>query len=260
MTARTAASAALILALAITLPAAANPAAAPPAVPPAADADWRLCRAAVREAERGTQLPPNLLASIARVESGRRNPETGDFAPWPWTINAEGQGKYFRTKAEAIAEVRALQARGVRSIDVGCMQINLMFHPQAFTSLDDAFDPRANARYAVRFLTELNSTRNNWTQSAANYHSNTAEFATAYQRRVQAAMPEESRIAATTSRDEATTQWTSARAEGRFVPGGAMLSNAPPVRTAGMTGRGLDSYRSLPVMPGRFVAMPARRF
>jgi hypothetical protein len=252
---RPAAFSALLLALAAALPAAANPAAAPPA-----DADWRLCRAAVREAERGTQLPPNLLASIARVESGRRNPETGEFAPWPWTINAEGQGKFFRTKAEAIAEVRTLQARGVRSIDVGCMQINLMFHPQAFTSLDDAFDPRANARYAVRFLTELNSTRNNWTQSAANYHSNTAEFAQAYQRRVQAAMPEESRIAAATGRDEQLTQWTAARAEGRFVPGGAMLSNAPPVRTAGMTGRGLDSYRSMPVMPGRFVAMPARRF
>lgn len=264
MTARPAASAALLLVLATALPAGANPGLAPPA-----DADWRVCRAAVREAERGTQLPPNLLASIARVESGRRNPETGDFAPWPWTINAEGQGKFFRTKAEAIAEVRALQARGVRSIDVGCMQINLMFHPTAFASLDDAFDPRANARYAVRFLTELNSTRNNWTQSAANYHSNTAEFATAYQRRVQAAMPEESRIAATTGREEQLTQWTAARAEGRFVPGGAflpgapggaMLSNAPPVRTAGMTGRGLDSYRSMPVMPGRFVAMPARRF
>lgn len=254
MTRRPAASAALLFAL-LGAPAAANPGLATPP-----DADWRLCRAAVREAERGTQLPPNLLASIARVESGRRNPDTGEFAPWPWTINAEGQGKFFRTKAEAIAEVRALQARGVRSIDVGCMQINLMFHPQAFASLEDAFDPRANARYAVRFLTELNSTRNNWSQSAANYHSNTAEIAQAYQRRVQAAMPEESRIAATTGREELLTQWTAARAQGRFVPGGAMLGNAPPVRTAGMTGRGLDSYRSMPVMPGRFVAMPARRF
>lgn len=214
-------------------------------------ADWNACRAAVREAERGTQLPPNLLASIARVESGRRNPETGEFGPWPWTINAEGQGRFFRTKAEAIAEVRALQARGVRSMDVGCMQINLMFHPTAFASLDDAFDPLANARYAVRFLTELNSTRNNWTQSAANYHSNTAEFATAYQRRVQAAMPEEARLAATVQREERQNAWQSARAEGRFVPGGAMLSNAAPVRTGGMTGRDLDSYRNLPVMPGR---------
>jgi hypothetical protein len=255
MSPRTAAFAALFALLA-------SPALGQGQPPPAANnpADWSACRAAVREAERGTQLPPNLLASIARVESGRRNPETGEFGPWPWTINAEGQGRFFRTKAEAIAEVRALQARGVRSMDVGCMQINLMFHPAAFANLDEAFDPLTNARYAVRFLTELNSTRNNWTQSAANYHSNTAEFATAYQRRVQAAMPEEARLAATTQRDERHNAWQSARAEGRFVPGGAFLlgapggatlSNAPPVATRGMTGRDLDSYRNLPVMPGR---------
>src|SRR3984957_12497003 len=90
------------------------------------------CRVAIAAAERVHAVPPQLLASIGRVESGRRDPGTGSWGAWPWTINAEGQGSYFDTEAEAIKAVQALQARGVRSIDVGCMQVNLMHHPNAF--------------------------------------------------------------------------------------------------------------------------------
>ncbi len=252
-------AAGLLCALAVAGPAHGLPPAllTPAPLAPGTDADWRLCRAAVRQAERGTPIPPQLLAAIARVESGRRNPDNGDFAPWPWTINAEGQGRFFRTRAEAIAEVRALQARGVRSIDVGCMQVNLMHHPAAFASLEEAFDPFANARYGAKFLQELQAARNNWTQAAANYHSNTAEFALAYQRRVIAAWPEESRLASAETRESILADWSAARAAGQYVPGGAaMLSNAPRRAEAG-TGRGLDAYRAMPVMPGRLVPVIA---
>ena len=51
--------------------------------------------------------------------------------------------------------VRKLQRRGVRNIDVGCMQVNLRYHPKAFKSLGQAFDPRANAAYAAGFLRKL---------------------------------------------------------------------------------------------------------
>ena len=54
-----------------------------------------------------------------------------------------------------MAAVRAMQANGVRSIDVGCGQINLMYHPDAFPNLELAFDPQANAAYAARFLKAL---------------------------------------------------------------------------------------------------------
>lgn len=238
----------------------AAPAATPPAAPETNPADWAVCRAAIRQVERGTQIPPQLLAAIARVESGRRNPATGEFGPWPWAINAEGQGKFFRTRAEAIADVRAMQARGVRSIDVGCMQINLLHHPTAFASLEEAFDPLTNVRYAARFLQELQATRNNWTQAAANYHSNTPEFAIAYQRRVMAAWPEETRLATAETRETQLAAWSDARAQGQFVPGGArMLSNAPTGRATGLVGRDLDSYRSMPVMPARLGISPLRR-
>jgi hypothetical protein len=68
--------------------------------------------------------------------------------PWPWAIDADGVGQFFATKAQAVAAVAALQAQGVHSIDVGCMQVNLMHHPDAFMSLDQAFDPTANTAFA----------------------------------------------------------------------------------------------------------------
>src|SRR5271156_2546339 len=125
------------------------------------------CRAAIAAAERGHAIPPQLLAAIGRVESGRRDPDTGAWGAWPWTINAEGQGSYFESKAQAIRAVEALRARGVRSIDVGCMQVNLMHHPAAFANLDMAFEPAVNADYAARFLVELHGQTGDWTKATA---------------------------------------------------------------------------------------------
>ena len=89
-------------------------------------------------------MPDRLMQAIGLVESGRRDPKAAGVRPWPWTINAENVGSFYDTKEQAIAAVQALQARGVRSIDVGCMQVNLMHHADAFASLEEAFDPRAN--------------------------------------------------------------------------------------------------------------------
>ena len=55
---------------------------------------------------------------------------------WPWTVNANGAGKFFDTKAEAVAEVEFLMTEGVRNIDVGCMQINLKAHANAFATIE----------------------------------------------------------------------------------------------------------------------------
>ncbi|HEX3575606.1 MAG TPA: hypothetical protein VHU42_13470 [Rhodopila sp.] len=150
-----------------------------------------LCRRAIQQAESGSGLPQGLLEGIARVESGRPDPVTGRIHPWPWTINAEGQGNFFPNKAEAIAFARQLQARGVQSIDVGCLQVNLMNHPDAFPSLEDAFDPDANARYAVRFLNQLRAKTGTWDAAAAWYHSATPELGIPYREKVVAAMAEE---------------------------------------------------------------------
>ncbi len=139
--------------------------AAPPLTNPAA------CEPAIAAAERTAHTAPGLLTAIGLVESGRREPHTGLRRPWPWTVTAEGVGTYYASKTEAIAAVEALQARGVASIDVGCMQVNLMYHPTAFNSLDQAFEPGANAAYAARFLNSLFAKVRDWPAAAAAYHS-----------------------------------------------------------------------------------------
>ncbi len=211
-----------------------------------------LCRAAIQAAERLAGIPPHLLTAIGRVESGRRDPDSGAFHPWPWTINAEGRGQFFPSKAAAIAEVQALQARGVRSIDIGCMQVNLRHHPQAFASLDEAFDPAANAGYAARFLVELQAARGgDWQRAAAAYHSQTPELGDAYRSRVIAAWAAEQ---GAPHAPVALTPALVAAASAAGTGGGGFLSNgadrvaitATPTAAAG-TGRGLDAYRSLPV-------------
>jgi hypothetical protein len=139
-----------------------------------------LCETAVASAEFAGHLPPRLLHAISLTESGRTDARTGVIRPWPWTINAEGEGQFFPTQQEAVAAVKALQARGVRSVDVGCTQINLMQHPDAFTSLEQAFDPRSNAGYAARFLNALYADGKDWYRAIAAYHSETPALGEAY--------------------------------------------------------------------------------
>ena len=223
----------------------------PPAANPAATAE--LCRSAIALAEREAQVPAGLLQAIGRVESGRRDPETGRFGPWPWTINAEGRGHFFPTREEAIAAVRQLQARGVRVVDVGCMQINLRHHPDAFPDLDTAFDPLANARYAARFLTQLQATRGDWMRSAAHYHSQTPEFAETYRARVAAAWPEEQRRL----NEQPPPGWTGLPAPRALAPGMRADAAGTPPPPPSARGRGLDAYRQVPIPLAARVPAPA---
>jgi soluble lytic murein transglycosylase-like protein len=166
-------------------PAAINAAARP--APPALPEPWGLCGAAIAAAEREAGMPAGLLGAVAKVETGRRAPD-GSVQPWPWSYNAAGDGRYAASNAEALEEVRAIQARGVRSIDIGCMQVNLLHHPDAFPSLEAGFDPTTNVAYAVRYLRSLQARTGDWHQAVALYHSATPERGLIYQQRVMAAL------------------------------------------------------------------------
>jgi len=173
--------------LAIAAPVWANP--QPPAMQPG-----ELCRAAIAVVEREARLPPNLLHAIATVESGRADPASGRTVSWPWALNAEGAGQFFGSQPEAVAAVRQLQDRGVKLIDTGCLQVNLFHHPDAFASLDEAFDPLTNARYAAGFLKRLHAVSGDWVVAAGHYHSQTASRADLYRMRVLAAWPGRSSV------------------------------------------------------------------
>lgn len=151
-----------------------------PALQARLDPIRQACRDAGSAAERDSDLPPGLLLAIGRQESGRLDEASGEFLPWPYAVNAAGDSKFFETKADAVRFVRNLLGSGVRSIDIGCFQINLQQHPDAFSSLDEGFDPDANARYAARFLMSLHLATGHWDATIGRYHSATAALAEPY--------------------------------------------------------------------------------
>jgi len=228
----------------------------------------QLCQAAIVSAEQNSAIPTGLLGAIGQVESGRRDPLTGAYLPWPWTVDADGDGHFYPTKAAAISAVRAFQAEGIQSIDVGCMQVNLLNHPDAFASLEQAFDPPSNAAYAARFLNQLHSETGSWPEAAAFYHSTTPVLAADYERRVMAAWPTSQRLAAGVSASLpadgliASSMMAGVQvfrpmpaASGPFAgqAGAFMLANrpalaGPPLRSGGFVRHGLAWYRAAPVV------------
>ena len=140
----------------------------------------KLCTRHLPRYEREYAIPTHLLSAIASTESGRYHEGLKIKLPWPWTINANGKGYFFDSKEEAIAAVKKLRAHGVQKIDVGCMQVNLYHHAEAFSSLDQAFEPQTNIAYAASFLRNLYNEEGTWKKAAADYHSKTPSLGNEY--------------------------------------------------------------------------------
>jgi hypothetical protein len=144
-----------------------------------------------------------------------------------------------------------MQASGKRSIDVGCMQVNLMYHPGAFATLEQGFDPAANAAYAARFLMQLFQQTGTWPKAVATYHSSTPELGDAYQRKVMAVLAEETQsdLALIGAPLPGSNRFAGAMASNS---GALMLGNrAEAARIIPLAGadnvRSLDAYRAAPV-------------
>ena len=210
-----------------------------------------LCNGAIAAAARTHAAPPGLLGAIGQVESGRRDPLTGMVAPWPWTIDVEGEGHLYDTEAEAIAAVRSFQTAGRRSIDVGCMQVNLLQHPDAFPTLEAAFDPTINARYAADLLSRLRTGVSDWMQAAGLYHSATPALAAPYRARVSAAMAGGDALGPSATMPAYAPPMLAMAippsGSPSFALRGLTASRPMPAGTVGLTGRSLASYRAAPV-------------
>ena len=142
------------------------------------------CGKAVMDAEREYRLPKRLLTAVSLTESGHWHKGKQEMIAWPWTVYAEGRGRYLPSKAAAIQEVKALKAKGVKNIDVGCMQVNLYYHPDAFEDLDAALDPKQNTQYAAKLLKSLREESRSWNIAIAHYHSRTQKYNIPYRQKV----------------------------------------------------------------------------
>ena len=198
--------------------------------PPHQD-DRAICAWAASQAERTYRIPERLLGAIAMAETGRWDRLTRARYAWPWAVGSKAGGGYFATKKEAIAEVKRLQRKGVKNIDVGCMQINLEYHPEAFDSLDQAFDPMENADYAGHFLDRLHKRTRSWSRSVALYHSGIKIRGRRYWRRVAAIWGAERRRAYRQAQDEMRAEFQRQKAAraARLGFGGAISSIGAPL-------------------------------
>lgn len=118
------------------------------------------CDAAIRQAAAAYGVPEVLALAIGQVESGGH----------PWAVNAALTGRRFATPLEAKTYVAEERRQGVGTIDVGCLQVSLYWHPDAFETLDEAFDPARNAAEGLKRVAALRRSTGSWTDAVARYH------------------------------------------------------------------------------------------
>lgn len=146
----------------------------------------RKCSSIFSYFERKYNLSTNSLYSISLHETAKKHSHHNISVVWPWTVmnNKEGKGRHFKTQNEAIQYVRMQFLAGNNNLDVGCMQINLKHHPEAFSSLEQAFSPRNNIAYGAYFLSENKKKLGSMEKAIGRYHSATEHLASKYRNNV----------------------------------------------------------------------------
>ncbi|WP_407187822.1 lytic transglycosylase domain-containing protein [Bradyrhizobium centrosematis] len=134
----------------------------------AAAAATDTARPCEREMARAAQqhgIPLGILYAVGLTETGRRG------ALHPFALGTDGQTVFAKDINDAMANFEAMRGKGIKLIDLGCMQINHYYHGDKFGSVRAMFDPARNVDYAARFLKELKQREGSWTMAVARYNA-----------------------------------------------------------------------------------------
>lgn len=135
------------------------------AAPANANADDSVCEAEMTRAAEAYDVPLGVLYAVGMTETGRRG------KLHPYALNIAGRS-YFGTGVEdAVETFQKERGRGVKLIDLGCMQINHHYHGREFDSIEAMLDPVQNVAYAAKFLKQLRQREGSWTLAVARYHA-----------------------------------------------------------------------------------------
>lgn len=115
-------------------------------------------------------VPPAVLYAVALTESGQKL-TTGSVRPWPWSLNVEGRPEYYASRGEAWQALMTHLAAGVRSIDIGLMQVNWRWHREALRDPWAALDPYFNLRVGASILRRRFEESRDWLLAAGRYHA-----------------------------------------------------------------------------------------
>ncbi|WP_183448438.1 transglycosylase SLT domain-containing protein [Microvirga lupini] len=124
-----------------------------------------LCEREMMRASGLYGVPLGMLYSVGLTETGKRG------SLQPYAMNVEGKAVFSNSASEAIQKFDQASRSGARLIDMGCMQINHLYHREKFPSLESMLNPRMNVEYAARFLKELKARHETWTMAVARYHA-----------------------------------------------------------------------------------------
>jgi hypothetical protein len=124
-----------------------------------------LCERQMQRASTKYDIPIGILYAVGLTETGHKG------SLQPYAMNIEGKAVFMPSGATAVAKFNEAHSRGVKLIDLGCMQINHYFHASKFPSVAAMLDPATNVDYAARFLKELRTREGGWTMAVARYHA-----------------------------------------------------------------------------------------
>lgn len=130
------------------------------AAPPSNICERQLAAAAAHE-----NVPLGVLYAVGMTESGNKG------SLHPYALNIAGKTVFAKSQAEALATFERARNKGIKLIDLGCMQVNHHYHGKNFTSPLAMLDPEANVAYAAKFLKELRDSEGSWTMAVARYHA-----------------------------------------------------------------------------------------
>lgn len=122
------------------------------------------CPELIANAEARRQIPRGLLMAIAVTESGLNG------TPNPFAMNIAGRAYHAKNTSEMSQIITANKKRGITSIDVGCMQINLKYHEDNFQSYKQLLNSATNVEYGASYLIKLAREQNSWREGVMDYH------------------------------------------------------------------------------------------
>ncbi|HSP24364.1 MAG TPA: transglycosylase SLT domain-containing protein, partial [Saliniramus sp.] len=111
------------------------------------------------------EVPLGVLYAVGMTETGQRG------KLHPYALNIAGRSFFATGVRDAVEEFEKERRRGVKLIDLGCMQINHHYHGKEFTSVEAMLDPVQNVEYAAKFLKHLRQREGSWTLAVARYHA-----------------------------------------------------------------------------------------
>ncbi len=95
------------------------------------------------------QIPADVLYAVALTKSGQTI-DKGLFRPWPWTLNVAGNPQRFTSLNAACRELNRQLTQGIRSIDIGLMQINWRWNHTRLLSPCRALSPYTNLHHLTK--------------------------------------------------------------------------------------------------------------